>query len=324
MSISEEVTRAARTGRATLGHSRRWARRTATRWRLPALGAMSDDDFIEGAYRFVLQRDADPAGREVYRTHLREGTRTRSSMLAELRGSDEFWFGFAHKYEDAIIALHRSRCLFVESFPRAARILDIGGTHQSSQEGALVMLGYPYDFERLVILDLPTDDRHELYQPGGEHDIVTTSKGPAEYVYRSMADLSVFDDASFDLVYSGQSIEHVPEDVADQTLAEVFRVLRPGGWLALDTPNGRLCRIQLAGTGLAVTNPDHDVEYDHEQLAAKLVAAGFDVREAKGLNYLPKTLASGVFDFDELERSTGVFHEIEDCYLLAYLAQKPA
>ncbi len=298
------------------------ARRTR-RWRSAALRRLSDDRFIRGAYRFVLQREPDPGGLEVYRTHLREGTRTRSSMLAELRGSDEFWFGFAHAYEDSIIALHRSRCLFVESLPRAAQILDIGGTHQSSEEGALVRLGYPYPFERLVILDLPADDRHELYQPGGEHGVVETDQGRVEYVYRSMADLSIFDDGTFDLVYSGQSIEHVPTDVADQTLAEVFRVLRPGGWFALDTPNGRLCRIQLAGTGLTVTNPDHDIEYDHEELSAKVVAAGFDLVEAKGLSYLPQAVATGVFDHRELERSTGVFHEIDDCYFLAYLARKP-
>ena len=48
----------------------------------------------------------------------------------------------------------------------------------------------------------------------------------------------------FDLVYSGQSIEHVTPSDADIVIKEVARVLRPGGWFALDTPNARVTRVQ--------------------------------------------------------------------------------
>ena len=47
-----------------------------------------------------------------------------------------------------------------------ARILDLGGTHQGLPDGALVHLGYPYPFERLVVVDLPVHERDEIYQGG--------------------------------------------------------------------------------------------------------------------------------------------------------------
>jgi SAM-dependent methyltransferase len=284
---------------------------------------MDDETFTRWAYRMLFQREPDPGGRELYLRHLAEGTRTRTTMLEEMRASDEFWFQFALRYDDPIFALHRSRSLFVRSLPRARVILDLGGTHLSADEGAFVRLGYPYPFDRLVIVDLPSDDRHELYQSDATVERVETSQGPVEYAYHSMADLSRYPDATFDLVYSGQSIEHVPEDVADKVIAETHRVLRPGGWFCLDTPNGRLCRLQLEGSDLRVTNPDHDVEYDHEELQAKLEAGGFVIDEAKGLALMQETVATGRFSFEELAANTGVFHEIEDCYLLAYVCRRP-
>ncbi len=64
------------------------------------------------------------------------------------------------------------------------------------------------------------------------------SSGPVEFAFHSMVDLGRYEDGSFDLVYSGQSIEHVTEAQGEQVAREAFRVLAPGGWLCLDTPNG--------------------------------------------------------------------------------------
>ncbi len=287
-------------------------------------GDVDDRTFVRWAYRMLFQREPDPGGQELYLDHLARGSRTRHSMLEEMRGSDEFWFGFALRYDDPVFAIHRSRSLFVRSLPRAAAILDLGGTHLGAHEGAFVRLGYPHPFERLVIVDLPSDDRHELYQQADEaQQRVETALGPVEYAFHSMADLSSYPDATFDLVYSGQSIEHVPEEVADVVIAGVHRVLRAGGWFCLDTPNGRLCKLQLEGSALEVTNPDHDVEYEHAELVAKLERGGFDVAEAKGLCLMQASAASGTFSFEELAANVGVFHEIEDCYILAYVCRKP-
>ena len=242
------------------------------------------------------------------------------SFIESVRASDEF--ANAIKFTEMKPSLHQSRRQFIRSLPPACRILDLGGIHQAATFGALVTLRYPYAFDELVIVDLPPPDKHPIFQQqthAVQLERVESPLGPVFYHYHSMTDLSAYQDESFDLVYSGQSIEHVTEREADVVLAEVKRVLRPGGYLALDTPNGRACRLQQP----EFINPDHKVEYTHGELAFKLEDLGLVIREAKGLNYLGLSLARGVFDQSEAAANSGVYAEIEDCYLLAYVAQRP-
>jgi SAM-dependent methyltransferase len=218
-------------------------------------------------------------------------------------------------------SLHQSRCDFVRMLPRARRILDLGGTDQDDPGGALVSMGYPYAFDELVIVDLPHDDRHEIYSGSARAEQVATGLGPVRYEYHSMSDLSRYADASFDLVVSGESIEHVPEADADVMLRDVLRVLRPGGWFALDTPNRATTLLQTGPDRF--TNPDHDIEYTHDQLSIKLRSAGFTIDAAFGLAHVGESVAKGEFSDAELAAKRGVFHDIERCYLLAYLCRKP-
>ena len=273
--------------------------------------------YVEGAYNYLLLRDPDPEGLRHFVGRLASGEITRAQFLETLRASEEFRFQV--RFTDLLNSLHLSRCDFVQGLPRARRILDLGGAHQSNEEGAFVCLGYPYPFEELVIVDLPPEDRHELYRRGGTAGRVQTRLGPVVYRNHSMADFSGFADGAFDLVYCGQAIEHVPETVGDEVCAGAFRVLRPGGWFALDTPNGRICRLQQA----EMINPDHDVEYTHPQLAAKLEHAGFEILAARGLNYCGRAAETGRFSFAGAAANQGVYWEIEDCYLLAYVCRKP-
>ena len=75
--------------------------------------------------------------------------------------------------------------------------------------GALVLMGYPYTFDEIVIVDLPSEDRHELYQDDQRLTSVDVAGGRVSYRYHSMTDLSSYPAASFDMVYSGESIEHI-------------------------------------------------------------------------------------------------------------------
>lgn len=272
---------------------------------------------IRVAYNTILLREPDPAGEAHYVERLENEGLPRELLIETLRGSEEFYFNV--RFTDLMTSLHLSRCDFVRSLPPARRILDLGGTHQQNPEGAFVHLGYPYRFDRLILVDLPIEDRHEIYQLSAEAEVVPTALGPVEYAYHSMADLSRYDDDSFDLVYSGQTIEHVTESDCDQVLKEVNRVLRPGGVFAVDTPNGRACRLHQE----AFINDDHLVEYTHEEFSRKLVDAGLEILEAKGLNYVGRSLEEGVFSMAEAAGNRGVYGDARDCYLLAYVCRKP-
>lgn len=263
---------------------------------------------IRLGYLMLLRREPDAAGEAWVRGQFAEGYLDRWTFLDWLRGTgDMVRLGYAHLGP----SLHASRCQFVRSLPKAARILDLGGTDLGHAEGALVHMGYPYDFDELVIVDLLPEDRHPLYQRQSGEGLVDTERGPVRYEFHSMTDLSRYEPGSFDLVYSGQTFEHVTEAQGDVVLKEVARVLAPGGTFALDTPNAAVCRRQQE----EFIDPDHKVEYTAAELEAKLTAGGFSVESRWGLNYA----GPGPFSAERTARTSGVFAEAEECYLLAYV-----
>jgi SAM-dependent methyltransferase len=272
---------------------------------------------VRMAFNVVLDREPDAAGGAEYTSKLARGELSRHGVAQALAHSEEFRRQVP--IDDVLLSMHVSRCAFVAGLPRAARILDLGGTHQGMADGAFVHLGYPYRFERLVVVDLPVHERHEIYQRGSRGATVRSELGPVEFAFHSMVDLSPYADGSFDLVYSGQSMEHVTEADGDTVLREVFRVLTPGGWFCLDTPNGPVWRLRSP----ELMNDDHKVEYGAEELRRKVESCGFEVAEAKGLNLMQGGVAAGLFDEREASAHPGVYAAGEDCLLLALVARKP-
>jgi len=67
--------------------------------------------------------------------------------------------------------------------------------------------------------------------------------------------LATVADASFDFVHSSHVIEHVPEPGA--FLAEIHRILKPGGWCVTVTPNRTSLQAALFGSGWRSVIPDH-------------------------------------------------------------------
>ena len=42
----------------------------------------------------------------------------------------------------------------------------------------MVLMGYPYAFDELVVVDLPPDDRNELYKETVSRNVTQTELGP--------------------------------------------------------------------------------------------------------------------------------------------------
>ena len=81
-------------------------------------------------------------------------------------------------------------------------------------------------------------------------------------------------------------------------LADVKRVLEPGGWFCVDTPNLRATELML-GPG-ELSNPDHKLEYTHAQLTDLFRESGFEIVGAYGLGHLGDQLARGQYDDAEV------------------------
>jgi SAM-dependent methyltransferase len=149
------------------------------------------------------------------------------------------------------------------------RVLDVGcgaGRHalEAYRRGA-----------RVVALDLSDDElpgvagmlrAMRLDGEGGPHAYGAVARGDARQL--------PFPDASFDRVIASEILEHVPDDA--RAMAELARVLRPGGWLAVTIPRWwpeRLC--------WALSAPYHQFEgghiriYSRRRLLGGLRRAGF-------------------------------------------------
>jgi len=284
------------------------------------MARLSNREFLDMAYQMVLNRDPDVGGLRVRLAQLEAGSISSEATLEELRVSPE-----AQEIRmGASGALHLSRTFFVRSLPEANRILDLGGVNLHDDQGALVFMGYPYDFSELVIVDLPDEQRHPLYQteqvPAGR---VSSARGPLRYEYHSMADLSRYESGSFDLVYSGQSFEHITREEGSDLLTQIRRVLRPGGSFALDTPNRAATEVELQGSGQNFIDPDHKVEYHHRELVEMFEQAGFEIAREHGLNLVDRAIASGQLDHAAIAERPGLFDAIEDCYIVAYVLTTP-
>jgi Methyltransferase domain/Domain of unknown function (DUF4214) len=273
---------------------------------------------VRSAYQLVLDREPDEPAMDQFVRSLLDGEISRKGIVESLVHSEEL--RSTVPIQNILLSMHVSRCEFVRGMPKASRILDLGGTHQGFPDGALVHLGYPYRFDRLLVVDLPAEERHEIYRGGSDGAAVQSPLGPVEFAFHSMTELDRYPDASFDLVYSGQSIEHITEAEGARVIQQVHRVLAPGGWFCVDTPNGPAWRLKSED----VMNPDHKIEYSSALLVSKLIEAGFDIRESKGLNYMGAALSRGQFDEEEASRNPGVFAAADECILLAIVAQKPA
>ncbi len=83
-----------------------------------------------------------------------------------------------------------------------------------------------------------------------------------------------FDDASFDLVTLNDVLQHIHETEIGASLAEIRRVLRPGGALLIRTNGARRRRRAAADWRV----------YDLESLRAELEHAGFAVRRISYVN----------------------------------------
>jgi len=279
--------------------------------------AMDDSTFIDFAYHFILRRAPDRAGKKTYLNDLAKGNINRDFLLKILGQSEEFR---SIQIDSMGLSIHQSRIQWVKSLPKADYILDLGGASKGSKEGALVAMGYPYKFKELTIVDLPLDERHSLYAEGYDAiDSFVSSSGRIRYIYTSMTNLSQFADSSMDFINCGQTIEHIMESESDRLFKECLRILKPGTYFCLDTPNAQATRVQQD----EFIDPDHKIEYRHEELNTKLENAGFQIMDSKGINYLPESIRKCEFDENEVTKNYGIFDDIENCYILAYRCQKP-
>lgn len=280
------------------------------------LDFISHRDFIVLAFLLILNRRPDEEGIEYYLKRLDGALISRQQFIQFLFESDEYQAKFEPKFPDR---LHEARKEFIKTLPKAECIVDLGGACPTVPEGALYASGYPYRAKELIIVDLPHNNRMIVPLDFKEERIVR-DYGVINYVHSSMTDLSVVEDAVADLVFAGESIEHVTPAEAALVIAEARRVLKPGGYFCLDTPNSKLTRIH---SPTEFVHAEHKVEYAPSELIELLANGGFEVFEAGGICPMPETARTGVFDETEAFRTQALGVDAEVGYCFYVKCRKP-
>jgi SAM-dependent methyltransferase len=144
-------------------------------------------------------------------------------------------------YRDKMRALHR----IAPDIP-VADLLEVGG----GRSGLSTML---YPGARIVNLDMDTSVSNDPCNR--DNPRVTFMVGDA-------TDLP-FADESFDMVTMFDLLEHVPDDGA--VAREALRVLRPGGWVLVSTPDRERWRYPYYGVFRPVCPPEEELfaEWGH-------------------------------------------------------------
>lgn len=281
----------------------------------------TDEQFLRVAFRTLLKRDPDPDGWQHYLSGPQNKRFGRRDVLRALLISDEFRQVYGAKMHP-LESLHGSRLRLIQQhLPPAETILDLGGAAHGHPQGALLAMGYPHRPREISIIDLPPDQRiGGVALAEADQQIVTHHGTQVRYVYRSMSDLGWIPDESVDMIVSGESIEHISEGEADIVCREAFRILKPGGHFCLDTPNAALTRLE---SPQAMIHPEHQKEYLVYEIREKLIAAGFQIVDAKSICPMPQSLRQQQFSYQEMGQGPRLSDKPEEGYLFFFNAIKP-
>lgn len=281
----------------------------------------SDKAFVQNIYRYFLRKPDSDKEISFFLEQLERGKANRKTLLLSflmLPASLEQKFFKTQ----GLHAHHQARLQLVQNeLPAAKRILDLGGASDNNPSGSLLGMGYPHQPKQIDIIDLPDEERLiKSSQSPGMSFYKTPQGTEIQYHYTSMTNLSAFPDETFDLVWSGQSIEHITPAEAAIVMEQVYRVLKPGAFFCLDTPNRQLTQLQVRQ---GFVHPEHKIEYVPFELAQRLADCGFMITEQKAVSPMPISYRTARFNRLEFIASTSLGNNPDEGYSFYLQCQKP-
>jgi predicted SAM-dependent methyltransferase len=214
-----------------------------------------------------------------------------------------------------LLLIHNARLKLVKYLlPQGKLILDLGGAN-----APLYHMGYAHAFEKLILIDLPTEDRHQDFQV----ELDEHNNGKIILRYDDMTKLKGIEDNSIDLVWSGQSIEHITKEQGKKMCEEVLRVLKKGGRFCLDTPNRLVTSLHTKDIGGGFIHPDHKIEYIPHELRRVLEKTGFEIVEEWGICEMPLSVQKQMFVYEDFIYGGAISKNINDSYIQFFHCRKP-
>lgn len=249
-------------------------------------------NFVRSLYKNLLGRDVEPGGLTPL-LELKDQLPTTLWRLKVVYGiirSPEYWGRMRRQSNlaDFNDCHHEARQYWIQQMlPSAKAILDLGGGSAFNMDGALLEMGYSKKPEKITIIDFPPDDRVASAHSSLDEDSHQTDSGVhIQYIHDSFTNLGGIKDGSYDMVFAGQVIEHVTLDEGRKVFEEVHRILAPGGYFCLDTPNRKLTKLLTND----LLHPEHKLEYEPDELQELAVKAGFKVVARGAISPMPTSM----------------------------------
>ncbi|OGK56335.1 hypothetical protein A3J15_03175 [Candidatus Roizmanbacteria bacterium RIFCSPLOWO2_02_FULL_38_10] len=291
-------------------------------YRLTLLGKSSNYVYIMSCYRAVFRRTPDSDGLNNFLPRLESQAMTRSDFYYLLINSDEYSIKKMTKWKDPLTCLHQSRIEGIKHLPNAKIILDLGGAHSDSIEGALLAMGYPHKPEKIIIVDIPPKTRFFKTNVGHlekDNRWLNINGKKIKYLHQNLTNLDRIQKGSIDMIWCGQSVEHITQKEFKTLLKDIRKVLKSGGYFCFDTPNRLITQIQSPDS---LINPDHKYEYKPYELRQLLISNKYKILKEIGLCPMPKTLKTKKFDYEEMINEDYVSDNLDISYFSLFIAQK--
>lgn len=169
----------------------------------------------------------------------------------------------------------------------------------------------------------PGIERHfgvEAYSPQPQ-DLPDEVTWLSDFIY----DMKSVSNNAVDLVFAGQTVEHLWPDELAGFLDESYRVLKEEGLLVLDSPN------QPVGKKLGWFHPEHTMEFSIDEIKELVTLAGFVDLRVKGIwlcydrrrkKFLPLEPDLDQIDLDTNKRITKAKDRPEDSFIWWLEAKK--
>jgi SAM-dependent methyltransferase len=249
------------------------------------------EDFTKLAYLSILKRKVDPSGLAHWQQIINEGKFTHKMLISALTHSPEF----AQLERPFWRIQHEARLHWVGKLELFERVFDIGGSSPNIPEGALIELGYRHRPKEIVVFDLPEEQQYWGKPKFPQDREYAFDWGKLWYAHgrvESIKEHTGLDDLRFDLVFMGQTFEHIYREKMPDVLSWVRDHLTPTGKFIFDTPNRLVTKLHFPDQFI---DEDHKHEYTPTEAIELLASCGLKVVKSTALVSMPESLREGRF-----------------------------
>jgi SAM-dependent methyltransferase len=277
--------------------------------------SLTEQDYIRLVYITLLGRKIDSVGLEYWIKKIETQSFNLKEMIDSIYSSPEFIMHYKIPFPTMV---HKGRVEWIKSLEKFDTIFDIGGSSPNIEEGAMIELSYPHRAKSITIFDLPEEEQYWGKPKFPQDRDYNFEWGTLKYEHGRVETIDSYAnlvDIKYDMVFMGQTIEHIYPDKLPIVLRWISGHLKTNGKFIFDTPNRIITKVQTPEKWI---DEDHKHEYTPSEMESLLNRCGLKVTKKTGIVDMPDTLSSGCFNPLEVYDTELINNSPDSSYLFAF------